>query len=36
MLEYERRKAAWIAQNPGATAAQYMAAMQRIARECGV
>lgn len=33
---YEEGKRRWIAQNPEATAEQYSAAVQRIARECGV
>ncbi len=33
---YEARKAAWLAENPGATPAQYEAALRRIARECGL
>lgn len=33
---YEQRKAAWIHQHPNATAAEYEAAMSRIARECKV
>ena len=34
--EYERRKAAWIAENPQATPEEYQQAMRRIAKECGV
>lgn len=33
---YEARKAEWIASHPEANSHQYEAAMQRIARECGV
>lgn len=34
--EYERRKREWQYDNPGATPAEYEAAMKRIADECGV
>ena len=33
---YEVAKAAWIANNPGATHEQYQQAMADIARRCGV
>lgn len=34
--DYERKKADWQQANPGATPAEYQAAMKRIATECGV
>ena len=34
--DYEAYKASWIARNPGATPAEYEAAIARIARFCGV
>jgi hypothetical protein len=33
---YEARKAEWVARNPGATSAQYDAAVSVIAKACGV
>jgi hypothetical protein len=36
LANYEQRKAAWQAAHPTASAAEYQAAMTRIAREAGV
>lgn len=33
---YELRKTEWVLLNPGSSPAEYTAAMQRIAQECGV
>lgn len=33
---YEQLKEQWIAAHPGATPAEYTAAMARISRQCGV
>lgn len=34
--EYEQRNAAWLRTHPGATSAEYQAAMREIAKRCGV
>ena len=36
MASYEAAKREWAYSHPDATAAQYEAAMERLARECGV
>lgn len=33
---YEHLKAAWIAEHPGATPAQYQDAIRAIAKKCGI
>jgi hypothetical protein len=35
-VRYERLKTVWIATHPRATAAEYQAAMVRLAKKCGV